>query len=69
MTHRTTERSIARAISGVRAAGLTVGRVIIHAGGVIEIIAAGEESAILTTGKEVAQCDDIFSRKARPKCG
>lgn len=62
---RTTTKSIERAILGVRAAGIEVGRVIVHAGGVVEIIAAGSTDSVTSLEKEDITCDDVFSKKAR----
>lgn len=62
---RTTTKSIERAILGVRAAGIKVGRVIVHAGGVVEIIAADSTDNVTSSEKEDITCDDVFSKKAR----
>lgn len=60
---RTTERAIERAVLGVLAAGVEVGRVIVHFGGKVEIIAAGSDVRVGSTQNEVELCDALFIKK------
>jgi hypothetical protein len=64
ISSRTTVKSIERAVSGVRAAGIEVGRVIVHAGGVVEIVAADSAASVTLTTPETITCDDVFNKRA-----
>ncbi len=65
ITSRTTVKSIERAVSGVRATGIEVGRVIVHAGGIVEIVAADSLGGVTSTKPETITCDDVFSKRAQ----
>jgi len=62
---RTTAKSIERAICGVRAAGIEVGRVIVHAGGVVEVVAVGIAESVASIETAEVTCDAVFNKKAR----
>ena len=64
-TPRTTAKAIERAILGVRAAGIEVGRVIIRAGGVVEIVAVDADVNVTSPDAEAITCDEVFNKKAR----
>jgi hypothetical protein len=58
----TTERAIERAVLCVLAAGVEVGRVIVHSGGKVEIITAGCDVRVGSTRNEVELCDALFTK-------
>jgi integrase/recombinase XerD len=64
ISSRTTERAIERAVLGVLAAGVEVGRVIVHSGGKVEIIAASCDVRVGSTQNEVELCDALFTKKS-----
>lgn len=61
---RTTVKLIERAISGARTAGIEICRVMVDAGGVVEIVTAdGLKPASLDA--EAVTCDDVFGTNAQ----